>query len=312
MDLQCALEILQIEQSELNNITMVYLKKKYHKLALQNHPDKNGNTIESKEHFQKINEAYHVLKREISIIDIDTGNNIPTESSNAMGYQVILNLFIDSILKGKYNVYISSIIKDIVNGCKTISIKLFEDLDKDNSIAIYNFLIKYKNILHLNDATIEEVRGIIVEKYKDVQIYIVNPSINDLFDNNIYKLNLNNELYFVPLWHNELYFDSSDGDIIVKCIPELPSNMSIDENNNLLVVHRVSFTYSLLMTNYIVVLIGYKSFEIPTNKLLCKMSQTYIFKNQGVAQITEKCDDIDAMYNVDKKGDVIINIIFEQ
>jgi len=312
MDLQCALEILQIEQSELNNITMVYLKKKYHKLALQNHPDKNGNTIESKEHFQKINEAYHVLKREISIIDIDAGNNIQTESNNGVGYQAILNLFIDSILKGKYNVYISSIIKDIVNGCKTISIKLFEDLDKDNSLAIYNFLIKYKNILHLNDATIEEVRGIIVEKYKDVQIYIVNPSINDLFENNIYKLNLNNELYFVPLWHNELYFDSSDGDIIVKCIPELPSNMSIDENNNLLVVHRVSFTYSLLMSNYIVVLIGDKSFEIPTNKLLCKMSQTYIFKNQGVAQIAEKCDDIDAMYNVDKKGDVIINIIFEQ
>ena len=43
--------------------------------------------------------------------------------------------------------------------------------------------------------------------------------------------------YFVPLWHNELYFGdekSNEGEIIVKCVPELPENISIDENNNLL------------------------------------------------------------------------------
>ena len=70
MDLVDALEILQIDKHEINSLTLEYLKKRYHKLALQNHPDKNGNTIASKETFQKINEAYEVLKREISIIHI--------------------------------------------------------------------------------------------------------------------------------------------------------------------------------------------------------------------------------------------------
>jgi DnaJ-class molecular chaperone len=71
MLLQEALEILGLE-NDVYKINIEYLKKVYHKLALKNHPDKNGNTIESKEIFQKITEAYEVLKREISIInDID-------------------------------------------------------------------------------------------------------------------------------------------------------------------------------------------------------------------------------------------------
>ena len=37
-------------------------------MALQNHPDKNGNTPESNEKFRQINEAYNYLKREIKII----------------------------------------------------------------------------------------------------------------------------------------------------------------------------------------------------------------------------------------------------
>ena len=45
------------------------IKKKYHKMALQNHPDKNGNTPESNEKFKQINEAYNYLKREIKNID---------------------------------------------------------------------------------------------------------------------------------------------------------------------------------------------------------------------------------------------------
>ena len=40
-----------------------------------------------------------------------------------------------------------SIIKDIViNGAKVISLKLFEDLDKDKSIEIYNFLCNVQNL----------------------------------------------------------------------------------------------------------------------------------------------------------------------
>jgi len=136
-----------------------------------------------------------------------------------------------------------------------------------------------------------------------MQIYILNPSIHDLFQNNVYKLDIEGKIYFVPLWHSELYFDS---DIIVKCNPELPENITIDEDNNLIVQIRVSFTSSLLQQNVYSVKVDELTYDIPLNKLHIVPFQSYIFKHQGISKIVEQ--DI---YNVEEKADVIINIIFE-
>jgi curved DNA-binding protein CbpA len=210
MNLVDALEILQIDKHEINSLTLEYLKKRYHKLALQNHPDKNGNTIASKETFQKINEAYEVLKREISIIDgsheddhVDGDNN--SNNGQYYGYTYIVNLFIDGLLRGTYNEFISSIVKDIVSGYTTISLKLFEDLDKERALSVYNFIFKYKSILHINDSILVKVRDIILEKYNDVQIYILNPSINDLINDNVYKLIIEKEVYYEQTTYSILF-----------------------------------------------------------------------------------------------------------
>lgn len=315
MNLQDAMEIFNIQINEVNNITLEYLKKRFHKLALQNHPDKNANNSQATEHFQRINEAYEVLKREISIINglDDEKDEDDTKTPLSTAYTYILNLFIDGLLKGTYNEIISTIVKNIVNGCATISLKLFEDLDKDRALSVYNFIFKHKNILHISDDTLDKVKEIILEKYNGIQIYILNPSINDLLNNNVYKLDVEGQKYYVPLWHNEVYFDGLAGDIIVKCIPDLPENISIDEDNNLFVIHTISFTYSLFFQKSIVVLIGNKSFDIPIDKLLCKLSQIYIFKNEGISQVIEN-DNIknDDIYNIDIKGDVIIQINFSE
>ena len=60
MNLLIALDLLDIspDHVEISNITHEYLKRQYHKMALKWHPDKNGNSILSKDKFQKINEAY--------------------------------------------------------------------------------------------------------------------------------------------------------------------------------------------------------------------------------------------------------------
>jgi preprotein translocase subunit Sec63 len=61
MDFKNALEILEID-SKYDEVTLEFIKKRYRKLALKYHPDKNGHTEESTERFKKINEAYNYLK----------------------------------------------------------------------------------------------------------------------------------------------------------------------------------------------------------------------------------------------------------
>ena len=324
MDLIQAMEIMEIEMDEITKITLGTLKKKYHKLALLNHPDKNGNSIEATEKFKEIGVAYEVLKRELALLNpLDEDSEKQPPQMNT-GYSSVLNMFLESILQGNYNEFILSTIKDIVSGCKEISIKMFDKLDRETSLVIYDFILKYKNILHVSDSILNLLREVILEKFKDIQIYVLNPSIDDLFENNVYKLEINKTLYFVPLWHGELYFDanidnkkeeeersvervlsSNEHDIIVKCIPDLPPHMNIDENNNLYVNINIPFQASLLKDKSIPIYLGKKRFEIEIDCLLIKEKQTYVFKRMGISVINEN-----DMYNVERKGDIYVKITF--
>jgi hypothetical protein len=285
-------------------------------MALKWHPDKNGNTPESTETFKQINEAYEVLKREIHIFSPDTDQENPNPYDTST-YINILNHFIDSIVKGTYSEVLSSIIKDIVSGCKEISLKLFEKCDKDSILAIYNFIIKYKEIMHISDSIINKVREIILEKYKDVLIILLNPTLDDLFDNNVYKLQHNNKTYLVPLWHGTSYYDIEPtsqtqgelqvGELIVKCIPDLPQGIEIDEDNNLYVESNVSFTFSLFNQKYITIKIGKKAFELPLDLLSFKKIQSVVLKGQGLSLVDES-----NMYNVDKKAHIFVKLVFTE
>ena len=305
MDYKIAFEILEIDITKTNykDITIELIKKKYHKLALKNHPDKNGNTPESNEKFKRINEAYDYLKREIKNINPDDLN----ETTSSLYYD-ILQLFMKEILNGKYNELFLNIVQDIVIGCKKISLKLFDNLDKENSINIYIFLSKYKNILHLSQDILDEIKQIVIQKYDNVEIYKLNPNINDLLNNNLYKLYVNNELFLVPLWYNEVYFDSSGNEIIVLCEPELPEYMNVDDDNNIYIETKINLQTdlpSLILNNSnINIMIGDKTFYILVSELLMKREQYYRIKNQGLTKINE--EDI---YNVSEKADIIVKII---
>ena len=195
MDYSNAFKILEIDISKIDtkDVTLHKLKKQYHKLALRYHPDKNGNTIESNEKFKQIQEAYYYLTNELQFLDLENENANENANENESNnhdkpsplYIDILQLFMKSILQGKYDTIISKIIQEIVSGCKNISLKLFDNLDKDACMNIYNFLSKNRSILHLNDSILEKIREIVQQKFDNVLIYKLNPSINDLLNNNI-------------------------------------------------------------------------------------------------------------------------------
>jgi len=317
MDLETALHILQINKEDFMNLDENNLKKKYHKLALENHPDKNGNTLESTEKFKQILQAYEIVKREISFLNnecreeyfnynFETNFNSEFKNTDYTDYSNILYSFISGIIQSKHVEIFSTIIKDIIVGCKKISLKLFENMDKETSIEVYCFLSKYRNVFHISEETMNEIKIIVLEKCKADQVYILNPTIDDLFENNIYKLYDNDNLYLVPLWHNECYFDSlnTNSEIIVKCLPCLPENVEIDEENNILIHIEVTFSFSLLEEKTIKLELGKNIFQIPIKELLLEREQTYTFKKKGISKIRDDISDIQV------KSDIIVRIKF--
>lgn len=304
MNFTDAFVILEISLSEINyeDITLDHLKKQYKKLALKNHPDKNGNTEESNENFKKINEAYHFLKHEFKKESLD---NEDDEEFSAI-YFDNLRSFMKTFFEGNYNDFLSKIVNDIINTGKKISSKIFDDLDKENALHIYTFLSNNRSTLHISKDILEVIRNIVVNKYNNVEVYKLNPSINDLLNNNLYKLYARNNLYLVPLWHNESYFDVSGCELIVICEPELPKDINIDNDNNIQIQIHIKGTDMinfLLNNKNIELTIGEKQFEIPISKLYMKIEQYYIIKNVGLSRIKKN------IYDISEKTDIIVKII---
>ena len=325
MDLNKAASILEIDLNaiKVSSLTPDYIKKQFHKLALINHPDKNGNNIESTNKFQQINEAYEYLSKELNDLEQGSTAFVSSESNESNSkYIYLLSLFIGSIIDGQYKEAIKNVIKEIVTLGKNISLeRIFLELDKDIALEVFNFICKYKHILHVSSDTLEFVSSLIKRRYENDRVFILNPSITDLMENNIFKLHIDDQLYLVPLWHDELYFDSPSGsDIIVLCNPELPANMALDEDNNLHVQIDIEGTYLLDLIKqdssysfvslqgsqrdcFVSLLIGNRDFSIPLNKLHMEKEQVYRFVKQGISQVIE--DDI---YNVSCKMDIIVKI----
>jgi curved DNA-binding protein CbpA len=312
MNYKDAFEILEIDLCHVryNDISLEYLKKQYRRLALKNHPDKNGNTPESNEKFQKINEAYHYLKREIKHFNPEDleeeSNNSEEETQDSSLYFNILRSFMKTVFEGKYNDILSKIVNDIMTTGKKISTKLFDDLDKDTALNIYTFLSNNKTTLHLNQEILDNIRDLVVKKYDNVEVYKLNPSINDLLNNNLYKLYVNDELFLVPLWHNESYFDGSGCEIMVICEPELPNGITIDDDNNICIETELSAYNQLpddIMDNgFVGIEVGGKSFNIPLSNLYMKREQYYRIKNEGLSKIKKD------IYDVSEKTDIIVKI----
>ena len=199
---------------------------------------------------------------------------------------------------------VNNIVNSILRDGENASIKLFEKLDKDKAIKIFEFINTYQHILYVSKETVDKLKEIINQKIENDNMIILNPSLEDLLNDNIYVLTFEEEKYFIPLWHDEIYYKNkkNNNDIVVKCIPELPDNISLDNNNNLII--NVTFSISeILNKEYITYNIGNISYDINVTKLHVKSIQQYLIKGKGISLI--QSNDI---YDNTKKGNVIFQI----
>ena len=80
-----------------------------------------------------------------------------------------------------------------------------------------------------------KIKNIINDKVENDHIVILNPTLDDLLNDNIYMLDFEGDKYYVPLWHDEIYYKHKSHDLVVRCIPDIPENISLDNNNNLII-----------------------------------------------------------------------------
>ena len=200
-----------------NDFTQDQLKKQYHINALKWHPDKNCNSKESTEKFQKITEAHNYLSKE--------NNCYNDESINKTTYEYLVKAFVDFLIHSKF------------------SIKILLELDNEQCQLIIRYLRLCGQTNSVHDSYIDqinrlimEIENIIMKRETDKSIILLEPTIDDLFEQKLFKLNHNNENYLVPLWHNDMTFsDLSKNEFNVRCEPKLESHIDIDEDNDILV-----------------------------------------------------------------------------
>lgn len=289
MNYRDALDILELDDT----YTLKQLKQSYYKKCLMYHPDKNPN---GENHFKKVKNAYDILI-EYCETDCNTG-------TNQYDYVSLLQKYI-TIIAEKYS-WDKDIIMDvfhiITNKKQEITIELFKRFKKETMIEIFELIHKYKNIFNITDDFIQKIKNEILEKNKKLIVYELNPSIQDLFENNVYIFEIEERKYYIPLWHSEVYFDK----FIFIITPELPNNMTIDNENNIHVYIHLTrkeiFENKYLKVN----LYREKNITFESDNLYCRRKQIYTLKRQGINKINEK--DI---FNSDRKSDIILHIDIE-
>ena len=266
------------------NFTEEQLKKQYHINALRWHPDKNCSSKDATEKFQEIKAAYEYLSK----------HNDCYYDESANTYEYFVKAFVDFLIHSKF------------------SIKILLELDDDQRHVISRYLRMCSQSPSVHNSYTEqinrlimEIENILIKRAGDKKIFLLEPSIDDLFEQKLFKLNHNNEDFLVPLWHTDMTFiDVSDNELNVRCEPKLEQHIDINENNDILIFINYDIK-KIINVDKIEIDIGKKSFLIPRDELYLKSSQTYTLDGCGIPRINEKEKSVDILL-----GDIIIHFRF--
>jgi hypothetical protein len=295
MNFQKACKVLDIDDKQKLNVEE--LKHKYKLYALKFHPDKNK-SIDATEKFQEINSAYQYL------CSYDIELNEPYQENTS--YSDILFTFMTSIIPiDKDTNVIHIIIQKLTRVCESKSHDFLDKLDKDTLIKIYNVIKTNKDIFHIKDEYITKIENIINNKTKNDEVIILNPTLEDLFDNNLYRLTLDKNTYIIPLWHHELLYDNDGKDIYVRCNPILLDDIEIDETNDIH-VYKSYKIHEIWGKQDIEIEIGNRIFPIEAYKLKFIDNQTVFILDSGISR-----PNVKNIYDISMVSTIYIHITLE-
>ena len=288
---------LDIDNPDIN---IDSIKRHYRLKALTYHPDKNKDPDASNK-FHEIHDAYeYLLKTEGYMNSDDSKYNT---DSHAVSYRNLFMTFLKKILESENSkLVVYNIIQRITTLCETKAFELLERLDKPTLITTRNIISKYKEAFHVTDIIIDKINTLIQNKNVTDEYVILNPTLTDLYENNLYKLTINGETYIIPLWHHELVYDNNGNDLYVNCLPDLPSHINIDENNNIHIDVQYNIN-DIWEQEYIQIKCDSMCYPIQVSTLKMTKTQVVVFAKQGVSKINAK-----NIYDVSSKSDTYITL----
>lgn len=276
-----AIKILKLN----NNFTDKELRNNYLKMALETHPDKS--LKDTNEEFLKISEAYQFL----------SANPKKTNIS----YNDLLEDFLDNIINK--NINNQSFSNELNNKYIEITKELLLKFSKTHYSDMTNIFHKISN--PNSKFTIKEIIDWFYPTTNTPHIEIIEVSLENLFNEDIFQLIYKDEEYLIPMWHHELIYNDKDNQkfkVLTKL--NLPEYIDIDNYNNLIINISMPIL-DIIHKDKIKIKIANKEFNIPVKELKIKTIQRYVFKNKGISEINKS-----NIYNNKKKSNIYIDIRF--
>jgi len=292
MDYDKACEILEISQKHTSD----QVKKAYFRMALRFHPDKYKD--DNGEKFKEVKSAYEFLSsrdKNYEKINIDDDIN----------YKELIKMCVKYFSPDTNwdNIFIDTSFQGIMKDCQKISLKIFEKLNKERARQVYEFIYKFNSVMGVDIELLNNFKKILQNKMVYDNIIILNPSLKDLFNDNIFKLEIDEKEFYVPLWHHELHYGLKGKDLVVRCEPEIPDNIWINESNNIYLTMQISIK-DLFEKGFHEFEVGEKMFKIESESLkITKEKQIVLLKEKGILRINEK-----HTFDTSLRGDIYVEV----
>jgi hypothetical protein len=246
-------------------------------------------------------------------------------------YYVILKYFMGSlqtIYPTKMNEVLQEIVEKMLSVCEKQSLQILEKTDDLKFQMVYTILNKYRHVFLLSPEFYQEMETLREKKEQgnSMEIITLHPNIEDLMDTMVYKLSKEGEIYYVPVWHQEVVFENRNNgtEFIVKCIPDVSSlwqpteefirndiriiSAKIDEENHIHIYISCNITkiWEIVQKKENINIRfsreKWMSFSPEQLHILAEGEQILRWRKQGISRISSN------IYDISQKADLVLHV----